>query len=172
MRTTTLSMWAVLAVLIAGCGSYSAPPVQLAGDPASMGALRGTWHGTFRNTQLRRRGQVDFRMKADADSAFGEVVMYTDSPSQPIWNRPTTGPSGTHEVSTWLRIRFVRVEGGLVSGEMEPFFEPRCQCYTTARFVGRLHGTKIDGSYTTRSADGRFESSGSWEAERTAETAP
>jgi hypothetical protein len=172
MRFTRLG--SVLALLaLSGCGAYSAPPVEVRGEPANLQTLAGSWHGTFRNPQMHQKGQIDFRMSADADSAFGEVTMYTQRPSVPIWTKPGTLPSGTTEAApSWLRIRFVRVESGYVSGEMDPMYEPTCQCFVVAKFIGRIRGSVIEGSFTSRSGDQRFESNGSWRVERTEDAKP
>lgn len=175
MRIRIAAVGAAL-FLLAGCTS-SAPPVALVGSSSDLQQLAGNWHGTFRNTELKRGGQIDFRMSAATDSAYGEVTMYTERPDQPIWNRPpgvdgvtNSGPSA--QAPVWMRIRFVRVEGGYVSGQMEPVFEPRCNCWTMAKFIGRLKDGHMEGSYTSRSRDGLFESSGSWQADRTGDYAP
>ena len=167
MRIDPRTVSVAVVIALSGCGEYGPPPVHVVGDETAMQSLAGTWHGTFRNPQLLRKGKIDFRMSAAADSAFGEVSMYMDTPSQPIWLKPQPpgGPAASPTPS-WLRIRFVRIEQGYVSGEMEPMFEPRCNCFTVSRFIGRLRGSIIDGSYTSRSDDGRWESSGSWHVER------
>jgi hypothetical protein len=165
----------VVCLILSGCGASTAPPVHMVGESADLHALAGEWHGTFRNTQMKRGGQVDFKMSATSDSAFGEVVMYTERPSEPIWARSggANNVGGVNNTaSMWQRIRFVRVESGYVSGEMEPMFEPACQCQTVARFLGRLKGSVIEGTFTTRSLDGRFESNGSWRVERTKSATP
>lgn len=170
MRIEWMAAATIAALVVGGCGAYMPPPVQVVGEPANLQQLAGSWHGTFRNTQLRRKGQIDFQMNATSDSAFGEVRLYTDNPNQPVWSvRPQPGTAANSAAPPpWLRIRFVRVENGYVSGEMEPMFEPSCQCYVTSKFLGRVRGDLIEGSFTSRSPDGRFESSGNWRAERTA----
>jgi hypothetical protein len=159
-------------IVLAGCGGSTLPPVEVVGNQADLQSLAGSWHGTFHNAQLRRTGQIDFQMSATSDSAFGEVNMYMETPSQPIWTNPTSRPANSASTPTpWQRIRFVRVENGYVSGEMQPMYEPRCECYTVAQFIGRLRGDAIEGSYTSRSQTGRFETSGSWKVERVAAAA-
>jgi hypothetical protein len=171
-------MWLVrlgvvlVAAALTGCGAYTAPPVQVVGAQSDLQSLAGEWHGTFRNTELRREGKIDFKMSAAADSAFGEVTMYTDRPNQPIWTRSGVNTSSsTESPPRWLRIRFVRIENEYLSGEMEPMFEPACDCYVFPKFLGRMRGSVIEGSFTSRSSDGRFETSGSWRVERVAGTA-
>lgn len=172
MRLKRLGAMLVM-VALSGCGAYTAPSVHVQGEPADLQSLAGSWHGTYRNTQLRRSGQIDFHMSATSDSAFGEVTMYTQRPSQPIWVKPGTAPSGsTAPPPGWLRIRFVQVERGYVSGEMEPMLEPKCQCYVVSKFLGHMHGSVIEGSFTSRSDDGQFESSGSWRVERVQPATP
>ena len=143
----------------------------MVGQTSEIKALSGSWHGTFRNTQLHRNGEIAFRLSATADSAYGEVIMYTQSPAVPIWARPQAAPGDLEQSApTWQQIRFVRVEGGYVSGEMQPIYEPRCKCFVVPKFIGRVSGSAIEGSFTSRSDDGRFETSGSWSVKRV--TAP
>jgi hypothetical protein len=99
--------------------------------------------------------------------------MYMEDPARPIWGNPAQRPADQAlPTATWQRIRFVRVEGGYVSGEMEPMYEPQCRCFVVAKFIGRFRGVEIDGSYTSRSQTGRFETSGSWHVARVENTSP
>ena len=158
---------AFLVLALTGCGSYVRPQVDMVGQTSEIMALSGSWHGTFRNTQLHREGEIDFRLSATADSAYGEVVMYTESPAVPIWTQPPADSGASGQLPpTWQQIRFVRVDGGYVSGEMQPMYEPRCKCFVVSRFIGRVSGSTIEGSFTARSDDGLFETSGSWRVRR------
>lgn len=160
----------VLALALCGCMPYAPPRVEVVGNPSDLQLMAGTWRGTFRNEQMKRSGKIEFHMSATADSAFGEVTMYMEDPNQPIWTKPMTPPTApSGPVSRWHRIRFVRVEQGYVSGEMEPMYEPRCACYVIPRFIGRLRGAVTEGSFTSRAQVGTFESSGSWHVKRVAE---
>ncbi len=161
-----------LAVMAMGCAASAPPPIDVVGAPGDLRQLAGSWRGTFQNPQLRREGQIEFNMSATSDSATGDVTMYLESPSHPVWSRPSGGmgdAGGTP--SGWRRIRFVRVEGGSVSGQMEEVYEPSCSCYVTATVLGRLRGSVIEGSYTSRSQDRSWQSSGSWRVERVADPA-
>lgn len=170
MRLTSLLSILVLCSLC-GCGASSAPAIRVLGDPEEVRSLAGSWSGTFRNTEMRREGKIDFRMSANADSAFGEVTMYLDRPDVPIWSHPEGIGGGRSAPPTpWRRIRFVRAEGGHVSGEMEAIYDTQYRRWMVARFVGRRRGDVIEGSYTSRSDDGVYETSGSWRVERVAES--
>ena len=48
-----------------------------------------------------------------------------------------------------LTIRFVRAEGGTISGSLDPYHAPDCSCILTTTFRGELRGDVIEGTFTT-----------------------
>ena len=60
---------------------------------------------------------------------------------------------------------FVHLAGGRVSGELEPYIAPDCQCRVTTRFDGVVQGDVIRGTYVTLGAPGG-EQGGTWEMRR------
>jgi hypothetical protein len=53
-----------------------------------------------------------------------------------------------------LRIRFVRVDGGKVSGTLQPYRDPDCGCSVYTTFEGTVEGDVIEGTFVARHADG------------------
>ncbi|MFN2566944.1 MAG: hypothetical protein ABR499_18250 [Gemmatimonadaceae bacterium] len=64
-----------------------------------------------------------------------------------------------------LRVAFVRVAAGQVSGMLEPYVAPDCQCQVTTSFTGTVQGDVIEGTFVTRGAAG-LEQSGRWRVSR------
>jgi hypothetical protein len=66
-----------------------------------------------------------------------------------------------------LFIRFVNVEDNRVSGAMEPYPSPDCECMLHTTFTGLRRGNRIEGTFLTRHEDcGMKTESGTWWAER------
>ena len=157
----------VLAFAGSACAMNPAP-VPVVGDSWSITDIAGEWTGEYRGTNNNRTGSIYFKLAAGRDTAFGDVVMaprlslngaYTDhSPIVPRVpkDRPRT-----------LFIRFVRVENDRVSGVMDPYLSPDCDCLLSTAFSGVRRGDRIQGTYVTqhRECDMPPER-GTWWAER------
>lgn len=155
--------YCALAVLSAACALNPAP-VPVVGDSWSISDLAGEWEGEYRGPQ--RTGSILFTLEAGRDTAFGDVVMAprlsfgarTDATPvpYPVQDRPRT-----------LFIRFVRVENDRVSGVMDPYPSPDCECLLSTAFTGTRRGDRITGTYVTqhRECDMPPER-GTWWAER------
>ena len=70
---------------------------------------------------------------------------------------------------TVLKIHFLRKEGGNVSGGLDPYRDPDCDCTVTTLFTGSFtDAATIEGTYTTvRSIPGSDIVSGRWKVSRT-----
>jgi hypothetical protein len=66
-----------------------------------------------------------------------------------------------------LFIRFVNVDGNRVSGAIEPYPSPDCECTLHTTFAGLRRGDRIEGTFLTRHEDcGMRTDSGTWWAVR------
>ncbi|HET9426672.1 MAG TPA: hypothetical protein VFO55_15015 [Gemmatimonadaceae bacterium] len=151
MRIGTLA--AGLALVVPAACRYQPSPVALAGDSDSIRQLAGTWTGTFLGADSRRTGNIMFTVRVDADSAFGDVMM-EETPGAPIL-RPADEPAqhGKHaRGARFLAVRFVAIVGGEVSGALEPYIAPDCDCTVRTTFIGRVLGDTVSGTYETRGA--------------------
>ena len=124
------------------------------GEPASISALRGDWSGEYRSNASERRGALTFTIATRADSAFGDVIMFT-----PLGQQIRPVDSGdqhrSHASSTQaLRIDFVRVGGSMVSGTLEPYMAPDCNCQVSTTFTGNVVGDTIRGTFITNGPQG------------------
>ena len=150
-----------------GCAGQPAA-VPVAGNVAGMDALSGRWEGSYHSTQTGRGGSIVFTLTAGTDSATGDVVMIPSGTNQPITRegagRAPVNASGA--VPAVLSIRFVRVEGGKVSGALDPYRAPDCDCVVSTTFVGDLTGDRIAGTFTTRGGQPGAPVTGEWEVRR------
>src|SRR5690349_21850451 len=141
------------AALLVGACHYRPTPVPLAGDRSTIALLAGDWTGTYRGMQTDRTGSITFTIRANADSAFGDVLMETPpgapriTPADPpaVHNLHARGPQ-------LLAIKFVAIYGGEIEGALEPYTAPDCDCIVTTRFTGRVAGDTISGTFVTRDA--------------------
>lgn len=164
MRGSRTLIALVTTVLVAGCHNQPMP-VTLEGSVSEIRAMAGDWDGRFTGTTSGREGSISFRVSTSGDSASGDVLMtsYTGQrmrAAHPMEEHHAHAPS--MEV---LRIVFVHLAGGRVSGELEPYIAPDCECRVTTRFDGVVQGDVIRGTYVTLGAPGG-EQGGTWEMRR------
>jgi hypothetical protein len=67
--------------------------------------------------------------------------------------------------TTVLTIRFVRVEHGHVSGNLDPYADPQTGARLLTTFSGELSGNTIAGTYTTRLPSGDTQT-GHWTVQK------
>ncbi len=131
-----------LVVLLAACGG--AQQVEVKGGDSDLAALAGHWEGNYSGNESGRSGPVTFDLELGRHTANGTVLMGGETP---------------------LSIQFVAVEGGTLSGKIEPYTDPACACEVTTEFVGTQTGDAITGSFTTKIA-GMDDQHGEWSVVR------
>ena len=151
--------------LAAGLTACAGPgtPVPMTGAPSEIATLAGEWSGQYSSEETGRSGSIVFRLTAGTDSATGDVMMSAMT-GGPRSGDPMTSPSAVTPPLV-IAIRFVSIEGGRVSGRLAPYTEPTCNCQLLTVFEGRLNGSKLEGTYTSRTPDGRIQN-GRWEVTR------
>lgn len=162
-------MWrpavALMAAMAASACRYQPSPVLLQGAAADIVALEGEWVGEYSSPDSRRSGSITLTIRAGTDTAFGDVVMRSpagqaivaaDDPREHLQHAPSADV---------LRIAFVRVVGGMVAGQLEPYIAPDCQCVVHTVFQGTIHGNLVTGEYFTR-AEAGLRQQGTWSASR------
>lgn len=151
--------------LLMSC-AYRPDPVPIAGSASAIGSLAGTWLGDYQGTESGRSGNITFIISARGDSAFGDVLMV--SATNPGTLQPAHGAEEhmAHVRSSQaLRIDFVAVSEGELSGHLEPYIAPDCDCRVTTTFSGRRSGNVIEGTFVTRGPSS-FEQRGRWRVSR------
>ena len=141
----------VAAITIAALGCrYRAEVVPIWGDTGDLNRMAGEWAGEYSSPDSRRTGTITFTITAHGDSAFGEVTMVT-SPEETL-PRPmdlSKGHSAHARSADLLSVEFVRIAGGGVRGELEPYIAPDCECRVRTIFTGTIDGDVVSGSFLT-----------------------
>jgi hypothetical protein len=144
---------------LVSCASTS-KRTQVSGSDVSQ--LVGKWSGEYHGASSGRSGLISFKLEAGADSASGEVLMFTRQHAE-LANpdRPNSGPTPPQG----LTIRFVNAANGMVSGRLDPYTDPDCSCQVETVFEGQLHDGTIAGHYTARRS-GTTTMTGDWKVTR------
>lgn len=157
-------MLAALAALVVGCRTRL-DPVPVAGVHTEVEQLIGEWEGTYWSSESRRTGSIFFQITAHGDSAYGDVLMPVAAGEE--GPRPVdllTGHEQHARSTELLAIRFVRVAGGAVQGELEPYIAPDCDCVARTTFSGKAEAIEISGTYLTTTDRGTQR--GEWRVRR------
>ena len=145
---------AALGLVVGGCSGAPAP-VPVVGAPADLGRLAGEWSGEYQGETSGRSGTIVFKLSAGADTAFGDVLMI---PRERREQRlPTQDPSTGLPIPRApevLSIAFVRAAGGGVTGQLDPYRDPECDCTVITRFEGHFRGNALEGTYSSRHVGG------------------
>jgi hypothetical protein len=150
MRPTKI---AVLAAALAAACAYNPPPVALHGQASDLERLAGRWRGSYEGGRGSRSGSIELVLLAGEDHAHGDVVMVARGSRHGYrrWRDAIAMPAPEVDV---LTIRFVAVEDGYVSGALDAYRDPTCDCRAQTTFRGRLSGNVIEGTFITHTAVG------------------
>lgn len=158
-----MSRWMLLTVVaILACAS-TPETVPLVGTSRDLSGLVGEWSGEYDGGSTGRSGSIVFVLRSAADTARGDVMMVPRASGEAPSVNGRAGPLQLRSGRV-LSIAFVRVAGGDVSGTLDPYTDPDCQCTVQTTFTGTLRGNTIEGSFVTRGA-GR-EQTGRWRVTR------
>lgn len=164
-----------LALALAGCG-WRRTPVPVISDTGSTGLLVGSWAGEYSSTQTGRSGGISFELASEKDTAYCDLVMSPSIQSLRIGANTTEGPTvRTLPVTEPLKLRFIRLGEGKVTGTLEPYKDPDCGCLVTTTFEGKFSGSNtIVGTYVTTGFGFHKETGGRWKVTRhnTTSTSP
>jgi hypothetical protein len=161
---------AVLTALLAGaCSSSSspepesaAPSFPLQADEASLKMLDGRWEGEYYNVTQKRGGTIVLEFSGKRATGNGDVLLIPKGMSEALKpSRPPTEEETLRQMPRITSIQFVKAEGGTLSGKMDPFMDPECNCEVMATFNGQVTGDTIEGTFRT-SAPGE----GTWKAKK------
>lgn len=158
----------VLAVLATAACETERAAIPVAGDLEGRSALVGEWHGQYGSPSTKRSGAIVFFLAEGEDHAHGDVLMIPAGRSEPY--RPSAGSAETAALRRGpqvLMIRFVRAKEGQISGALDPYWDPDCDCEVQTSFVGEIQGDRILGVFTAisgRPGVGRW--TGWWEVRR------
>ena len=164
--TTRILPLSVAILVLAACATKSTP-IPLAADPQNLDALVGKWSGEYSSDATGRSGSIIFKLGAGRDTAFGDVVMVPRAASQMQGAADRAQAVTVKQSSEVLTVRFARVEGGSVSGVMNPYTDPSCSCTVQTTFTGRFTDPNtIEGTFTTTGATSTGQQNGRWKVKR------
>ena len=159
-----LSLVCLVIVSLTSCHSAPSQPVPVGGD---ILALAGEWDGSYEARDGNRQGVIDFHLRAGSDTAYGDVMMIPRGGELPVSPAERAGqPLREGVPPRLLSIRFVRISGGELSGELDPHQDPECGCVIHTVFRGRLVADTLKGQYVSRDQDGGLIRDGRWRVER------
>ena len=160
---------AVSGALMLACAT-TPTPVTVAGDAGDRASLAGKWTGEYSSQTTGRSGSIVFNLSPSGDAASGDVVMVPRGLDRPL--TPYTAGNATvagvqsPQASQVLTIKLVRVSGDTVTGVLDAYRDPQCDCPVVTTFTGKLSADPIDGTFTTRGNESAAQQSGTWRVTR------
>jgi len=168
----TVQLWAVGAGLAGALACASKPtPVTVAGDSTDRASLAGKWVGEYSSSSTGRSGSIVFNLSPSGDAANGDVVMIPRGYGRALqpYNAVNTASGAAVQNTTpsqVLTIKLVRVSGDTVSGVLDAYRDPECDCPVQTTFVGRLSGDTIEGTFSTSGRQAAGPQTGTWRVKR------
>jgi hypothetical protein len=149
-----------IAVSATGCASGPPPGTEMSSSDFDLNPLVGEWHGDYTNPEAGRSGTIAFTLRAGESSASGKVVM--------IPGKADSLASAAAMARSVINIKFMRKEGNKVTGTLDPYRDPQCDCTVTTNFEGTFTDARtIEGSFTTvPSRTGANVTGGKWKVTR------
>jgi hypothetical protein len=157
---------AALAIGMVACAS--APVVPVAGTAADLRALVGEWDGRYTSDFQGRSGTIWFKLAGGEQKAQGDVRMIVEggtTPYTPYRPKVDAKSSRDRDAIQFLSISFVRIDDTTVSGALDPYWDPACDCRAVTTFIGQVVESRMAGTFETRLANGDV-ARGRWEARR------
>lgn len=139
------------------------PEIPISASDFDLNPLLGEWHGQYKGSETGRSGTISFTLRAGEANASGNVVMIPQSAGNDV--AVDQSQAAGRQV---LTIRFVRKEGGSVTGTLDPYNDPECGCRLNTTFQGTFTDARtIEGTYTTvPSKPGTGVTTGTWKVTR------
>ena len=155
-------LWICAIALSGAACATNPPPVPVSGSSTEVSALAGEWVGEYRSSETARSGSISFTLKTGRDTAYGDVIMVPAHVGAPRMDPREAIPPAVG-ITEALPIRFVRVRGTRVTGSIEPYPAPDCECALLMTFRGELLRDRIEGTFTVNhSATGHAAQKGTW----------
>ncbi|MFL5488462.1 MAG: hypothetical protein ACJ8AJ_08255 [Gemmatimonadaceae bacterium] len=171
MKTNQLWL-AVLGAAALACASKPTP-ITVTGDSGDRASLAGKWTGEYNSPATGRSGSIVFNLSPSGEAATGDVVMIPRGYGKalmPYGGVNTTGGAAAMQNTTSsqvLTIKLVRVSGDTVSGVLDAYRDPQCDCPVQTTFTGKLNGDTIEGTFATNGSQTNAPQTGTWRVKRT-----
>ena len=152
---------------LAGCATHG-PPIALVGNRAALDALVGVWHGEYVSDATRKSGgSIVFILAGNDEIAYGDVLMTRRGSLEPYRRfDPDRSEVPPPRPSQSLTILVVRAHDGLLTGELDPYWDPARECRAITVFTGRIRGDIITGTYETTYRGPYAVQTGTWRVVR------
>ena len=166
-----LLLTAVVLTVIA-CSSTStssqsvAPEVPVAASQTDLKSLVGKWEGEYSSQATGRSGSIVFELTAGASEARGDVLMIPRGSNRPLAPEPQSPEETLRTMPQVLTIHFVNAQAGVISGVLDPYRDPDCDCRVDTNFVGTLKGDVIEGTFSSLLSRGGVTTTGVWKVTR------
>jgi len=165
-----------LATTVVACATKPTP-VTVAGEAADRASLAGKWSGEYQSGSTGRSGSIVFNLSPNGDAASGDVVMiprgygkaleaYSQGTQGASTGTPTTTTMQNTNNSQILTIKLVRVHADSVSGVLDAYRDPTCDCPVVTTFTGKLNGDTLEGTFSTRGTQSNAPQTGTWRVTR------
>lgn len=166
MRMVRISLAALAGIALA-CASKPTP-VTVTGAAADRASLAGKWSGEYNSPVTGRSGSIMFNLSHSGDAANGDVVMIPKGYGKALarYDQTTSTQMQNAPTSQVLTIRLVRVSGDSVSGVLDAYRDPQCDCAVETTFAGRVNGDTIEGTFSTRGSQTVAPQTGTWRVKR------
>ena len=152
---------------VSGCAG-SLPPIIVQGTPSDIHMLVGDWRGEYVNENaLEPGGSISFRLREGDAKAYGDVLMKRRGASRPFERYGPDPPVRSFGAPTQsLSIRFVRTLDGVLTGELDPYWDFDRECEAVTVFLGFVDGKAIHGTYETSYRGPFANQRGTWRVTR------
>lgn len=156
MRALKGFIAATVVVTSLSCAARRYSSVEVSSTDFDVSALVGRWAGEYHSDETGRSGNITFTLQPGESSAFGDVMMIPKTPTRstiPLQSQ-TVGYPALGSVRELLTIHFVRKDGNLVVGMLDPYQDPQCFCRVITTFRGVFKdGRTIEGTFSTQGSD-------------------
>jgi hypothetical protein len=160
---------ALIAAAALACATKPTP-VTVSGEVGDRASLAGKWTGEYSSQATGRSGSIVFNLSPSGDAATGDVVMVPRGLGRALTpytaGNTTGGATQSPAASQVLTIKLVRVSGDTVSGVLDAYHDPECNCPVVTTFTGTLRGDTIDGTFSTRGSQNVGPQTGTWRVAR------
>ena len=160
---------ALAVVLSAVACQWKRTPVPVISDTGSTGLLVGSWSGEYASKETGRSGTISFELASEKDTAYCDVVMLPAVQNLKVAVDPSSQTPAVRQAAPAepLKIKFIRLGEGRITGTLEPYTDPDCACTVSTTFQGRFTGANtIEGTYLTTGRALDQPTTGQWKVTR------
>ena len=167
MRLALLLFCWLYSGLLSACNAPTpASPVPLQGEPGDIGRIAGTWEGEFENEETGRIGRIFLELKAQSDTAYGEISFDRVVPVHGCTDMSRPQAESSVVLPVVLRLGGLFTAKGSVGGWILPYRDPELSCWMDTWFDGKLVHDTLRGAFYSRRTDNDSVRAGSWWAAR------